>query len=392
MTAIRCIGICTGGGDAPGLNAVIRAAVKSAFLKYQWKVIGIPDGFDGLIWPEKSYELTLKDVGGILPRGGTILGTTNRGNPFRYCTVENGKEVTRDISDEVIANSRRLGIDAVISIGGDGSQTIALELFHKGMQIVGVPKTIDNDLSATEVTFGFDTALTTATDAVDKIHTTAESHHRIMVVEVMGRDAGWIALEAGIAGGAHVILIPEIPFTIQKVCQFVKHREGYGKRFTIVVVAEGVKLPPELKENRRAGSVGNLIGNAIATSAHKEVRVSVLGHIQRGGSPTAYDRILATRFGVAAVDLIAQGGFGKMVCLRNERIEAVDIAEAIGKMKTVNPDGQIVQAAKAIGISYGDWARVGVLCSLAAHPCDFAPARFCPGPARKNLLMLTSDS
>src|SRR5258708_21125338 len=194
MTAIGCIGICTGGGDAPGLNAVIRAAVKSAFLKYKWKVIGIPDGFDGLIWPEKSYELTLKDVGGILPRGGTILGTTNRGNPFKYCTIENGKEVTRDISDEVIANSRKLGIDAVISIGGEGSQTIALELFRRGMQIVGVAKTIDNDLSATEVTFGFDIALTTATDAVDKIHTTAESHHRIRDAEGMGRDAGWTAL------------------------------------------------------------------------------------------------------------------------------------------------------------------------------------------------------
>lgn len=354
MTEIRCIGICTGGGDAPGLNAVIRAAVKCAFLKYNWKIIGIPDGFDGLIWPEKSYELTLKHVSGILPRGGTILGTTNRGNPFKYCTVENGQEVTRDISDEVIANARKLGIDAVISIGGEGSQTIALELFHRGMQIVGVPKTIDNDLSATEVTFGFDTAVTTATDAVDKIHTTAESHHRIMVVEVMGRDAGWIAIEAGIAGGAHVILIPEIPFTIENVCAFVKKRESYGKRFTIVVVAEGVTMPLAFKEKRRGGSVGNLIGNAIATAANKEVRVSVLGHIQRGGSPTAFDRILATRFGVAAVDLIAAGGFGKMVCLRNARIEAVDIAEAIGQLKTVDPKGQLVQTAKAIGISFGD--------------------------------------
>src|SRR6478672_907913 len=276
MTAIRCIGICTGGGDAPGLNAVIRAAVKSAILKYKWKVIGIPDGFDGLIWPEKSYELKLKDVSGILPRGGTILGTTNRGNPFRYCTIEDGKEVTRDISDEVIANSRKLGIDAVISIGGEGSQTIALELFKRGMKIVGVPKTIDNDLYATEVTFGFDTALATATDAVDKIHTTAESHHRIMVVEVMGRDAGWIGLEAGIAGGAHVILIPEIPFTIERICKYVAEREAFGKHFTIVVVAEGIKLPPELKENRRGGAVGNLVGNAIAARANKEVRVSVL--------------------------------------------------------------------------------------------------------------------
>ena len=354
MTAIRCIGICTGGGDAPGLNAVIRAAVKSAILKYKWKVIGIPDGFDGLIWPEKSYELTLKDVSGILPRGGTILGTTNRGNPFQYCTIENGKEVTRDISDEVIANARKLGIDAVISIGGEGSQTIALELFRKGMQIVGVPKTIDNDLSATEVTFGFDTALTTATDAVDKIHTTAESHHRIMVVEVMGRDAGWIALEAGIAGGAHVILIPEIPFTIENVCEFVKQRESYGKRFTIVVVAEGRQASRRVEREPARRFGGQPDRQRHRHRANKEVRVSVLGHIQRGGSPTPFDRILATRFGVAAVDLIAQGGFGKMVCLRSARIEAVDIAQAIGQLKTVDPNGQLVQTAKAIGISFGD--------------------------------------
>src|ERR1700691_991099 len=267
MSDIRCIGICTGGGDAPGLNAVIRAAVKCAILKYHWQVIGIPDGFDGLIWPEKSHPLTIKDVSGILPRGGTILGTTNRGNPFHYCTIENGVEVIRDISDAVIANSRQLGIDAVISIGGDGSQKIALDLFKKGMNIVGVPKTIDNDLCATEGTFGFDTALVTATDAVDKIHTTAESHHRIMVVELMGRDAGWIALEAGIAGGAHIILIPEIPFSLQRICDYVHEREGYGKRFTIVVVAEGIKLPPELRQLSRGGSVGNLIGDGIALTA-----------------------------------------------------------------------------------------------------------------------------
>src|SRR5216684_7007643 len=280
MPDIRCIGICTGGGDAPGLNAVIRATVKAAILKYKWKVIGIPDGFDGLIWPEKSRELTLKDVSGILPRGGTILGTTNRGNPFHYKMVENGQEVMRDISDQVIANALKLGIDAVITIGGDGSQKIALDLFQKGMNIVGVPKTIDNDLSATEVTFGFDTALHTATDAVDKIHTTAESHHRIMVVEVMGRDAGWIALEAGIAGGAHVILIPEIAFTVENVCRFVRKRESYGKRFTILVVAEGIQVPAELQprfvaEKRalpRAGSVANLVGDALAHCSHRETR------------------------------------------------------------------------------------------------------------------------
>ena len=242
----------------------------------------------------------------------------------------------------------------MISIGGDGSQKIALELFRKGMKVVGVPKTIDNDLCATEVSFGFDTALHTATEAVDKIHTTAESHHRIMVVEVMGRDAGWIGLEAGIAGGAHVILIPEIPFTIEKICQYVAEREAFGKHFTIVVVAEGIKLPPELRENRRAGAVGNLVGNAIGARANKEVRVSVLGHIQRGGSPSPFDRILATRFGVAAVDLIAQGGFGRMVCLRNERIESVHIADAVGQVKTVNPDGEMVRTARAVGICFGE--------------------------------------
>jgi phosphofructokinase-like protein len=354
MPHIHCIGICTGGGDAPGLNAVIRAAVKAAILKYQWKVIGISDGFDGLIWPERSRELTLKDVSGILPRGGTILGTTNRGNPFQYEIIENGQEITRDISDEVIANARQLGIDAIISIGGDGSMKIAHELFLKGVKIVGVPKTIDNDLSATEVTFGFDTALNTATDAVDKIHTTADAHHRVMVVEVMGRDAGWIAIEAGIAGGAHVILIPEISFTIQGLCEHLALREQHGKRFTIIVVAEGIKLPPELAQTPRTMPVGNIIGNAIATGARKDVRVSVLGYIQRGGSPTPYDRILATRFGVAAVELIAEGVFGKMVCLQQESIRAVSFPDAIGKMKTVDPDGEIVRAARAIGISFGD--------------------------------------
>ncbi len=354
MPDIHCIGICTGGGDAPGLNAVIRAAVKAAILKYKWKVIGIPDGFDGLIWPERSFELTLKQVSGILPRGGTILGTTNRGNPFCYKTVENGQEIMRDISDQVIGNAKKLGIDAIISIGGDGSMKIAHELFLKGMAIVGVPKTIDNDLSATEVTFGFDTALHTATDAVDKIHTTAEAHHRVMVVEVMGRDAGWIALEAGIAGGAHIILIPEIPFSIEKICQQLAEREKYGKRFTIMVVAEGVKLPPEMKHLSRTSAVGNMIGDAIAIVSHKEVRVSVLGHIQRGGSPSPYDRILGTRFGVGAVDLIAAGGFGKMVCLQQESIRVVAIADAVGKMKAVDPQGEIVRAARAVGISFGD--------------------------------------
>jgi phosphofructokinase-like protein len=354
MSDIHCIGIATGGGDAPGLNAVIRAATKAAILERKWSVIGIPDGFDGLIWPEKSFELTLDRVSGILPRGGTILGTTNRGNPFHYKSEENGQEVVRDISDQVIANSKKLGIDAIITIGGDGSQKIGYELFQRGLKMVGVPKTIDNDLSATELTFGFDTALHTVTDAIDKIHTTAASHHRVMVVEVMGRDCGWIALAGGIAGGAHIILIPEIPFTIKSVCDFIAQRESRGGRFSIVVVAEGVKHPPELKENRRASSIGSLVGNAIAAGSHKEVRVSVLGHIQRGGSPSPFDRVLATRFGVSAVDLIARGDFGKMVALRAGSIVGVDMARAIGHLKSVRPEGELVRTARAIGIGFGD--------------------------------------
>jgi 6-phosphofructokinase 1 len=354
MSDIRCIGIATGGGDAPGLNAVIRAATKAAILQHGWKVIGIPDGFDGLIWPEKSFELTLERVSGILPRGGTILGTTNRGNPFQYKTEENGEEVVRDISDQIISNSKELGIDAIITIGGDGSQKIGYELFKKGVKIVGVPKTIDNDLSATELTFGFDTALHTVSDAIDKIHTTAASHHRVMVVEVMGRDCGWIALAGGISGGAHVILIPEIPFTIKSVCDFIAQRERHGSRFTIVVVAEGIKLPPELKQMARGWPVGNTIGDAIGLFSNKEVRISVLGHIQRGGSPSPYDRVLATRFGVAAVDLIARGEYGKMVALRANSIVAVDVASAIGKLKSVHPEGELVRTARAIGIGFGD--------------------------------------
>jgi 6-phosphofructokinase 1 len=362
MHSIRTIGISTGGGDCPGLNGVIRAATRSAILKHGWRVIGITDGFDGLIWPERSRELTMESISGILPRGGTILGTTNRGNPFKYKTVENGREVVRDLTPQVIENARKLGLDAVIVIGGDGTQKIGLELFHKGLNVVGVPKTIDNDLSSTDVTFGFDTALHTCTDAIDKLFSTAESHHRIMVLEVMGRDAGWIALEAGISGGAHVILIPEIPFKIQNVCDFIIERDHSGKKFTIVVVAEGIRPGPDLKpryeqEKRmypRAGAAGNLIGDALGMCTKKDVRVTVLGHVQRGGSPSPFDRILSTRFGAEAVELIARGEFGKMVALRGGRVQAVDLGEACLAMKLVNPDGELVRVAKAIGVCFGD--------------------------------------
>jgi ATP-dependent phosphofructokinase / diphosphate-dependent phosphofructokinase len=361
MKPIRTIGIVNGGGDAPGLNPVIRAIVRSAIYEHGMRVIGIRNGFDGLIWPEGAKEMTEDSVSGILPRGGTILGTTNRGNPFAYVSTEDGKEVTHDYSSLCMENARRLGIDAVVVIGGDGTQHIARDFFRKGMNIVGVPKTIDNDLDATEVTFGFDTALVVATESVDRLHTTAESHHRVMLIEVMGRDAGWIALHAGIAGGAHIILVPEIPFKFEAVCDAIRARELRGKRFSLIVVAEGVKLPatdPKGKPVPAAGpgNVANTIAFTLREMLHKEIRVTVLGHVQRGGSPTPFDRILGTRFGVAATDLIAKQQFGRMVCLKAGKMESVSLDEALEKMKYIDPSSEIVHAARAVGATFGDSA------------------------------------
>jgi ATP-dependent phosphofructokinase / diphosphate-dependent phosphofructokinase len=358
-STIRTIGIANGGGDCPGLNAVIRGAVRAAILGHGWKVIGINDGFDGLIWTQRTVPLTVESIAGILPRGGTILGTTNRGNPFHYSVDEGGEKVTHDFSLTCCENARKLGLDAVVAIGGDGTLTIARDLNRLGIPIVGVPKTIDNDLSATEVTFGFDTALHVATDAIDRLHTTAESHGRVMVIEVMGRDAGWIALHSGIAGGADVILIPEIPFTIETVCEKLRERAATGKKFSLVVVAEGVKLPPTDGSGKpfpppRPGQVGIIIGDAIHARLKQDVRVTVLGHIQRGGSPSPFDRILATRFGVDAVELIARGEFGRMVCLRAGEIESVTLDEAVGESRGVDPNGSMVRTARAVGITFGD--------------------------------------
>jgi ATP-dependent phosphofructokinase / diphosphate-dependent phosphofructokinase len=358
---VRTIGIVNGGGDAPGLNAVIRAVVRAAISEHGMRVIGIRNGFDGLIWPEGAKEMTEESVSGILPRGGTILGTTNRGNPFAYKTEENGVEAVHDYSSLCMDNARRLGIDAIIVIGGDGTQHIARDFFRGGVNIVGVPKTIDNDLDATEVTFGFDTALVIATEAVDRLHTTAESHHRVMLIEVMGRDAGWIAQNAGIAGGAHIILIPEIPFKFENICDAVRARELRGKRFSLIVVAEGVKLPaadPSGKPIPPAGpgNVANTIAFTLREMLHKEIRVTVLGHVQRGGSPTPFDRILGTRLGVAATDLVAKQQFGRMVCLKSGKIESVSLDEALEKMKYVDPASEIVHAARSVGATFGDSA------------------------------------
>jgi ATP-dependent phosphofructokinase / diphosphate-dependent phosphofructokinase len=356
---IQTIGVANGGGDCPGLNAVIRGVVRSAILEHGWRVVGITDGFDGLIWPERTVPLTMQAVAGILPRGGTILGTTNRGNPFHYASEEDGKTVIHDYSLACCENMSKLGLDALVAIGGDGTLTIARDLWKLGIPIVGVPKTIDNDLSATEVTFGFDTALHVATEAIDRLHTTAQSHGRVMVIEVMGRDAGWIALHSGLAGGADVILIPEIPFTIETVCEKINDRWAAGKKFSMVVVAEGVKLPAIGPDGApfptpRFGQVAMVIGEAIHTVLKRDVRVTVLGHIQRGGSPSPFDRILATRFGVEAVELIARGGFGKMVCLRAGEIEAVPFEDAVGVLRRVDPQCSMVRAARAVGITFGD--------------------------------------
>ncbi len=359
------IGILTGGGDAPGLNSVIRAVVKTAISKYEWEVTGIEDGFDGLI--ERAFKalrpLSLKDVRGILPQGGTILGAANRGNPFARKVIRNGQEIIEDCSGLVIERLRVAGIEALIVVGGDGTLRIAQELYEKGCSIVGVPKTIDNDLGGTDTTFGFDTALNTATDAIDKLHTTAEAHHRVMVIEVMGRDAGWIALHSGIAGGADVILIPEIPFHWDVVADAIKSRSKSGAKFSIVVVAEGAKPADGDQVFRlagngvttvaRLGGIGEIVARRLQELTGMETRCTVLGHVQRGGRPTPFDRLLATRYGAAAVRLVAEGKFGHMVALRGAEITSVPIAEAIKIPKRINPESERVRVAHDLGICLG---------------------------------------
>lgn len=359
----RTIAILTGGGDCPGLNAVIRGVVRSAVLSRGWRVIGIEDGFDGLVGEPRWRELTLDSVRGILPRGGTILGTSNRGNPLAYPVEENGKTRLVDLSAEVIGNFQRLGVDALIAVGGDGTLKIARALQEKGIPMVGVPKTIDNDLRGTDVTFGYNTAVGIVTEALDRLHTTAESHHRVMVVEVMGRDAGWIALESGLAGSADVILIPEIPFDLTAVCEAIQQRKIRGSKFSIVVAAEGAfplagqKVVKVSKaENRgveRLGGIGAFVADEIAMRMQVETRVVVLGHVQRGGTPSPFDRILGSRFGVKAVELIEQGRYGRMVSLQGRLVSDVDIVDAVDSLNRVEPDGDLVRAAESLGIMLG---------------------------------------
>lgn len=357
------LALLTGGGDCPGLNAVIRAVVRTAIGRHNWRIIGIEDGFDGLVDKLCWRELTLDSVRGILPRGGTILGTSNRGNPFNYPVQINGITELRDVSDQVIDSLESLGVDALIAVGGDGTLKIAQGLFEKGLPVIGVPKTIDNDLRATDITFGYRSAVQIVTEALDRLHTTAESHHRAIIVEVMGRDAGWIALESGIAGSADVILIPEIPYSIEKLCQAIKRRCQDGSRFSIIVVAEGafpvigeksVQLAAD--ENygvERLGGIAHQVARQMAHCVDIETRVVILGHLQRGGSPIPYDRILATRFGVKAVELVERKAFGRMVALKGRNIVDVDIASAVSQLNQVDPDGELVKTAEALGIMVG---------------------------------------
>lgn len=359
----KTIAVLTGGGDCPGLNAVIRGVVRAATLRRGWRVLGIEDGFDGLVDGPRVQELDLAAVRGILPRGGTILGTSNRGNPFAYPVEENGEILLRDVSAKVMENFRKIGADVLIAIGGDGTLKIANQLNHAGLPVVGVPKTIDNDLKGTDVTFGYNTAVGIVTEALDRLHSTAESHHRAMVVEVMGRDAGWIALESGIAGSADVILIPEIPFDLDLVCQALDRRRERGSRFSILVVAEGAfpagggkVVQATAEENlgvERLGGVSKYVAGEITRRLRMETRVVVLGHVQRGGSPSPFDRILSSRFGTKAVELVEQGAFGCMVALQGRKVVSIPIADAVGQLNRVNPEGELARTAEELGIMLG---------------------------------------
>ncbi len=353
---MRRIGVLTSGGDCPGLNAVIRAVVKTASGVYGAEVIGIYDGFDGLLPSGTTRPLTPDDVRGLLALGGTILGTTNRG-PFDLGPDGNPLPDALPAFQAVVDKFRRLGLDALVVVGGDGSLRIARAVQRMGANVVGVPKTIDNDLAATERTFGFDTAVAVAAEALDRLHTVAQAHHRIMVCEVMGREAGWIALHSGLASGADAILIPEIPFRWEPLFQMVEDRRARGRHYSLVVVAEGAYPAggqPIYQAKGRLGGIGGIVGDELGRHTGFETRVTVLGHVQRGGTPTAFDRVLASRFGEAATDLAAQGRYGRMVALRCDEVVDVPIDEAVNNYKLVPVDGQLVHLARSTGVVFGD--------------------------------------
>ncbi len=355
------IGILNSGGDCPGLNAVIHGVVGAAD-ELGWEVIGFRDGFEGLLPPGDFTVLKPKDTVGILKLGGTILGTTNKG----HFAAKVGKGDIAEVPADIVAKAKRtmeqLDVRALIIVGGDGSLTTGLQLYREGWPIIGVPKTIDNDLHATAMTFGFDSAVNSVVDGLDRLHTTAESHKRVMVLEVMGRHAGWIALWGGIAGGASVILMPEIPFSFEKVAQHIKDRDAQGYHSSLVVVAEGATLPdgdlvtidPNTGGEVRLGGVGDVVAKRLQNLTGKETRSCTLGHLQRGGAPTSLDRILGMRFGVMAVKLASEGRFGRMVSYQAYHVDSVPIEEAVNKLRLVEPHGELAQAARAVGICLGD--------------------------------------
>jgi phosphofructokinase-like protein len=359
------LGVLTGGGDCPGLNALIRAVVKRGTLEFGHTFVGIADGYRGLMEPELTAPLGLDTIRGILPRGGTILGTSNKANPFRWAVREDGRWVERDMSDVAVERVKALGLDGLVAIGGDGTLSIAWQLSQKGVKVVGCPKTIDNDLTGTDQTFGFDTARAICTDAVDKLHTTAESHERVMVLEVMGRNAGFLALESGLAGGADVILIPEIPYRLAPIIQKLNRRRSRSRSFSIIVVAEGafpaggsisVESSAEATPGRgvvRLGGAGKQLADALCEQVDAEIRVTVLGHLQRGGGPTAADRLLATRFGAKVMDLVRDGQWGHMVGLQGREIVPVAL-QASTKDRKVDVHGDLVRFARSMGTCLGD--------------------------------------
>ena len=356
------IGILTGGGDCPGLNAVIRAVVLHARGTLGWEVIGIEDGFTGM-YEQRYVDLTPKSVAGLVSRGGTVLGSSNRANPFAYPVKMPGdREEIHDVSDACVAHIDKLDLEGLILVGGDGTMSIGQQLMAKGLRIVGVPKTIDNDLEATEYTIGFQTAVEVASEAIDRLHTTAESHDRIIICEVMGRYAGWIAMAAGMAGGADVILIPEHDYDLTRVVQCLNRRHARGNSYSIAVVAEGAKPKGggyavvqrgDSTQQERLGGAGQLLAEALTQKIDFDVRVTVLGHIQRGGSPCAFDRLLATRFGAMAVELISTGRYGQVAALRSGEIVSAPLEMAVAKLKRVDPNGDLVRAARSLGIELG---------------------------------------
>lgn len=361
---IKKIALLTGGGDCPGLNAVISSVTKSAILNYGYEVIGYKFGYRGL-YNNDFINLDLPAVSGLISRGGTILYSSNKDNLFDYAVEENGRTTKKDVSDVAVENLKKEGVDVLVVIGGDGTLTSARDFSRKGVKVIGVPKTIDNDLGSTDITFGFNTAIAIATEALDRLHTTAESHHRIMILEVMGRNAGFIALESGIAGSADVILLPEIPYDINKIVEKVEDRKRHGKLFTIIVVAEGAKpkngevsvakIVADSPDPIRLGGIGNRLADELEKLVkEREVRCTVLGHIQRGGITNTFDRILSTRYGVAAIELINKEKFGSMVCLKGKEITYDSLENVIGNNKKVDPNGELVNVAKKIGISFAD--------------------------------------